>query len=796
MAIRLLSSETIDGNITVSGTAVVGNTLYLAEYIQHTGNTNNNIRFQTNRMQLFANFGTAGYIDLHDNGNVYIGASNATALTITSSSATFAGSLTGTSATFSGNVTSAGTIFASNNSPAYSFSSDTNTGIARTGTHQMGFLNNNSTSLTLAADLSATFAGNITSTATSFLLNFNVTDNSTFFNIDHTGNEAWAFKCESIGGGTADFITIGASGGGKVAFGEDGGAIFEGDVTISKTGNAALTITGGTTNTAKINFGDSSNDDAGIIEYTNDAGGSDIMAFTVGTIEQMRLANSLLTFPSTGVSEIRGDIGSNKFAIGNMGDASSQMMVSSRGFLTFNVSNTGSGKDATERMRIWSGGMIQIGSDSSSTPELLTVQAYTQNQAFSGKYSASGYLWFLRNEVGNSGRFQLMNAGSTTINLEGNTTRDNYILGDLGIGTTSPAARLDVRNAGQGGIELWPEGLAVAGTNLINNYDRTGDNFVDFEIRAAQYNWKIGTSSKMVMLSSGNVGIGTTSPTAKLKVIGVNDTWTCQIENTQALPYGLSVNTAGTAGTTFNSAFYTHSGTGMFIVNNGNVGIGTVSPTGKITSEAPGNHLHLRATTAATGKYWNFDVTANNQLFMITDGGLGMNITNTGNVGIGVTPTQKLDVNGQMTHDGLVMKSGTGLYVDTVTTFNITLDFVAGNWVSTGLTSVSNNGLTLGESGTYIMQIYSDDHSPGEPYWYGMYWSGIMSWYASNTNQANTQNPIVLQKAGHGDNNRSLEAQILWQTSSGTPANAGLLQLKCNATAPGTDLRLKFRRLI
>jgi hypothetical protein len=71
-----------------------------------------------------------------------------------------------------------------------------------------------------------------------------------------------------------------------------------------------------------------------------------------------------------------------------------------------------------------------------------------------------------------------------------------------------------------------------------------------------------------------------------------------------------------------------------------------------------------------------------------------------------------------------------------------------------------------------------------------------MSWYASNTNQANTQNPIVLQTAGHGDNGRTLEAQILWQTSSGTPANAGLLQLKCSATTSGTDLRLRFRRLI
>ena len=93
------------------------------------------------------------------------------------------------------------------------------------------------------------------------------------------------------------------------------------------------------------------------------------------------------------------------------------------------------------------------------------------------------------------------------------------------------------------------------------------------------------------------------------------------------------------------------------------------------------------------------------------------------------------------------------------------------------------------------MQIYSDDHSPGEPHWYSMYWSGIMSWYASNVNQ-NTAIPVPLQRAGHGDNNRTLEARILWQTSSGTPANAGLLQFNCNVTAPGTNLSLRFRRLL
>ena len=261
-------------------------------------------------------------------------------------------------------------------------------------------------------------------------------------------------------------------------------------------------------------------------------------------------------------------------------------------------------------------------------------------------------------------------------------------------------------------------------------------------MESGYYAFKTGGSSanpseRMRITSDGNVGIGTTSPGAKFQTVQTTSgEWTGGFKNYTANGYGLRIDMSNSSSVQSALQVYTGAGTGFVVKNNGLVGIGTF------------------------------------------------------------TPAQKLDVVGQVTHDGLVMKSGTGLYIDTVTTFNITLDFVAGNWIDTGLTSVSNNGLTLGESGTYIMQIYSDDHSPGEPYWYSMYWSGIMSWYNSSTNQANTQNPIVLQKAGHGDNNRSLEAQILWQTSSGTPANNGLLQLKCNSTAPGTNLRLKFRRLI
>jgi hypothetical protein len=198
--------------------------------------------------------------------------------------------------------------------------------------------------------------------------------------------------------------------------------------------------------------------------------------------------------------------------------------------------------------------------------------------------------------------------------------------GNVGIGTTSPAEKLEVN----GNIKLSSTAAQTAtpsyiwlGNDYSNGSTRDKLKIYLYNSGTEQYGFSVGSQSdvqyhsnqkhdfyianshKVRIDTSGNVGIGTTSPTARLKVIGVNDTWTCQIENTQALPYGLSVNTAGTAGTTFNSAFYTHSGTGMFIVNNGKVGIGTASPQSKL-------HIGESATIGS-----NFTTAVNNsQLFV------------------------------------------------------------------------------------------------------------------------------------------------------------------------------------
>ena len=112
-------------------------------------------------------------------------------------------------------------------------------------------------------------------------------------------------------------------------------------------------LNAGTNAYAKIDAINLQNYDTNLRFYTNAAG-------TTAQVERMRIGSSLISFPT--ITELRGDIASAKFAVGNMGDASSQMMVSSRGFITLNVSNTGSGLDALERLRITATGAISVGS--------------------------------------------------------------------------------------------------------------------------------------------------------------------------------------------------------------------------------------------------------------------------------------------------------------------------------------------------------------------------------------------------------------------------------------------------
>jgi hypothetical protein len=721
------------------------------------------------------------------------------------------------------------------------------------------------------------------------------------------------------------------------------------------------------------------------------------------------------------------------------------------------------------------------------------ARVYTgSNLGYWGVDAGNSYVYLGTNSTGYG--LSLQTGGAERLRIDSS--------GRVGIGTASPGRKLTVTGDASGDAnnlllanenDTDGDSASIGFSMLSNNtYVKSGIFFKRTTTQGrgdlifANNNEVNGNNvtlsdAKITIQPGGNVGIGAASPTARLKVIGVNDTWTCQIENTQALPYGLSVNTIGTAGTTFNSAFYTHSGVGMYIVNNGRVGIGTVSPqenleihdaamstislsyagganngssidfnlrtpspiaspltsqikaiddgayrqnisfstktsaaassgqtnrmmikaagqvgigtdspvstwlnsfdpatgngTFKLTSEGwivtpyltglaayyPGqgarpilwsdvngtniqswdndaaDGISLRSSNGSirlivkeggyvgigntsgvgtrtklgvsfnvggsaanlaesvtyatmemypyrTGSTYGMffgnkgtaagyiqtangagndkgdmhinpfggsvgigvgnasagallDVVAPNsggtarqdmfrllqtsqntlscymyggttdlvqlhvsgteQNLSLTTGGTavattatGIHLRSGGDVGIGtLSPTRKLDVAGEITHEGLVLKPGA--FVDGLVTINKTVSSSANTWTSLDI-SLSN----IGGSGTFAVQVYSNAHGSTNAAWYSMYWSGIMSWYHSSTNDDDIDE-IPLHMAGHARNNNTLELRTKLHTADGTSyANRCELQIKTVNALSSAPISFRFRKLL
>ena len=134
-----------------------------------------------------------------------------------------------------------------------------------------------------------------------------------------------------------------------------------------------------------------------------------------------------------------------------------------------------------------------------------------------------------------------------------------------------------------------------------------------------------------------------------------------------------------------NNASLIDNDTRMRITAAGEVKIGneyTVDANG-LSIEKTGNHIFLRATSATAGKYWNFDVTSNNELGILTNGGDGISIKDTGIL---------------QTPNGIVLAGNTVAGSITGVTLN---DYEEGTWTPTIL-DLSGNPATLSTAlGTY-----------------------------------------------------------------------------------------------
>lgn len=294
--------------------------------------------------------------------------------------------------------------------------------------------------------------------------------------------------------------------------------------------------------------------------------------------------------------------------------------------------------------------------------------------------------------------------------------------GNVGIGTVSPLAKLDV--GGTSGALLTAGitandyganyGLGVSNSNGLllskigatnnanrvisfNRDDVNGASLTGFQTDGATpgYAFRANNSG---YYTGGNFGIGTTSPSERLRVSGGN----FAMDNDTGIGWGarnaqfVGSDAAGASYLRFDTAALER----MRIINNGNVGIGTASP-GYIlvaSSTVNGDRLRIYNSNAAGGtatlelqndvqvanRAWalttNYDVggalsirtgaTQTGSAYLA--GSTVMILQNNGNVGIGKTnPAVKLDVAGEIAATSSVTASaffGDGSHLTGVTT--------------------------------------------------------------------------------------------------------------------------------
>jgi hypothetical protein len=412
----------------------------------------------------------------------------------------------------------------------------------------------------------------------------------------------------------------------------------------------------------------------------------------------------------------------------------------------------------------------------------LTVQGSITSSANEGKL-------VLNSTAANGKEYQLISIDTGNLGLYDGTAYRLWVggNGNLGIGTISPGAKLEVYGTGNT-IRL--DSSANQGKTILfrNVGTATAEVKTDGHLKLwaedPNRNIYFDTSggTKMTILSGGNVGIGTTSPLSKLNVVGdgTNAGGITLRQGTNQVHYiytssQFQLNRIGSSAATWR--WGQEGGSDFMTLNSTGLGIGTTTPSYKLDVGGSGRFSELlqvngpSATTRSDGHgislfngnqdyrisfdsengnrgYLRYNVDVAGSIFhghIFSAGDFSATPSNLmliradGNVGIGTTsPTKKLDVNGPIrtrssfnVSDGTTQIAGlfpykviTGAGTDNslalFTETGLDLHFMTDGSVSSKMIIKSSGNVGIGTTSPYnTLQVSGNLNADNSAVWFG-----------------------------------------------------------------------------
>jgi len=444
---------------------------------------------------------------------------------------------------------------------------------------------------------------------------------------------------------------------------------------------------------------------------------------------------------------------------------------------------------STYPMMINSSGNVGIGTTTPTAP--LHIEGATNSEVLKIEADSNPFIRWVENGT-NVGFLQflgdhayLSNMSNGSFFFRTNNTDKMTILagGNVGIGTTSPSYRLTaygsstnseiVASFGSANDQNEYTAIGLSGFIASNGATKAGlalkrtGTYGTGELHFLNNNTLDNSDmtlsdSKMMINSSGNVGIGNTSPGFKLQVTGDGsfenrvrvvgvDTGNPAVSanHVHLSAYGLAGNRGGFYITNQDTGGNIQFGIGgvhaantkMYIASDGNVGIGTISPSLRLTVKDSQDSSFdsgigvIRSANSQTGYInmvggaFNFNAPSGIPIRFRDGGTANVTIDGSGNVGIGTTsPRQKLDVSSTIIQDGgFLQKSGINLGTSDLSTGNEYISHHGPILTDGSTASVATYGYFKG-----YQAVYASGSGGYNPHAQGAYSKPIMEFYSNN----------------------------------------------------------------